>query len=121
MIAKRTCTHVKDDGNPCEAVPVSGSEYCFFHDPKMREEHQQATSKGGSARQFKGGLPPVAIDKPEDVCTLLAQTINELRAGDIPPQVANSIGYLAGQYSRSYETAVLAKKLDTLAQVMGRR
>jgi hypothetical protein len=26
-----SCTHVKDDGSPCEAIPVKGTPYCYFH------------------------------------------------------------------------------------------
>ena len=26
-----TCTHIKDDGSPCSAIPVKGTPYCYFH------------------------------------------------------------------------------------------
>ena len=27
----RTCTHIKDDGSPCQAIPVHNTPYCYFH------------------------------------------------------------------------------------------
>ena len=27
----KTCTHIKDDGSPCAAIPVHNSPYCYFH------------------------------------------------------------------------------------------
>ncbi len=26
-----TCTHIKDDGSPCQAIPVHNTPYCYFH------------------------------------------------------------------------------------------
>ncbi|HVZ19314.1 MAG TPA: hypothetical protein VG897_19500, partial [Terriglobales bacterium] len=26
-----TCTHIKDDGSPCNAIPVHNTPYCYFH------------------------------------------------------------------------------------------
>ncbi|MGZ4789863.1 MAG: hypothetical protein ACXVZX_15190 [Terriglobales bacterium] len=27
----RTCNHMKDDGSPCNAIPVHNTPYCYFH------------------------------------------------------------------------------------------
>ena len=120
MKQKKHCKHVKTDGQACRAWAGEGSEYCFSHDPETRREHQLATVKGGSVRQFKGELSPVVLSGPEDVCGLLAQTINELRAGEVPPQVANSIGYLAGQLTRAFETTILARKIARIELIVER-
>ena len=31
MSQVRTCTHIKDDGTPCQAIPVHNTPYCYFH------------------------------------------------------------------------------------------
>lgn len=31
MAGIRSCSHIKDDGSPCEAIPVHNSPYCYFH------------------------------------------------------------------------------------------
>ena len=36
------CTHVKDDGTACNALPVKGSSYCYFH----RQYHQPSALPG---------------------------------------------------------------------------
>ena len=39
--------------------------------------------------------PEVAIEDSADVVTLLCQTINQVRRGQIDPRVGNTVGYLA--------------------------
>ena len=36
------CSHIKDDGQPCNALPVKGSSYCYFH----RQYHQPTALPG---------------------------------------------------------------------------
>ena len=38
----RTCTHTKDNGSPCEAIPLHGKTYCYFH----RKYYEASTLPG---------------------------------------------------------------------------
>ena len=99
---KEKCKHIKKDGQRCRSWAVKGSELCFFHSPETREVHLAATTKGGSVRQFNGGLQPIEIKNAHDICDLLALTINEVRAGILPPQVANTIGFLSVNWLKAF-------------------
>jgi len=43
----RTCAHTKDDGSPCEAIPVKNTQYCYFH----RKFYQPAALPGERSYQ----------------------------------------------------------------------
>ncbi len=120
MKQRQRCQATRSDGQPCRAWARSGSRFCFFHDPAMQDDRREAAARGGAVRGFEGGLEPVPLDRPEDVCRLLAATINEVRSGAVPPAVANSIGYLAGQWTKSFETAELARKIAGLELIVQR-
>lgn len=48
-VAKR-CKAVKGDGRRCEAHALTGSPWCFFHDPGKGAERQAARGRGGVER-----------------------------------------------------------------------
>jgi hypothetical protein len=41
------CAAIKAGGEPCKALPVSGSEWCWSHHPDNRQKHAKNGSKGG--------------------------------------------------------------------------
>ena len=41
----RKCQATTQDGAPCRAYAVEGSDYCFFHDPESAVESRAARSK----------------------------------------------------------------------------
>jgi hypothetical protein len=95
----RRCQHLKKNGERCNALSMSGSKFCFFHNPDRKKEIREAQRKGG--RQGKIATlgektPDVIIQTPDDLIRLLAESISQVRRGDIDPRVANAIGYLSG-------------------------
>ena len=49
-MAKRRCKAHRKDGEPCKAAAVTGSEFCFWHDPHRRAAQRHAARRGGVAR-----------------------------------------------------------------------
>ena len=95
---KKSCTATKDDGTACGAAALPGSHFCFFHDPAKAAARRQAQSAGGQANKMAtlpANAPEVEIYDSADVVTLLCQTINQVRRGQIDPRVGNTVGYLA--------------------------
>lgn len=93
-MAKR-CVFTKKDGSKCNAFPITGSDYCFNHDPNCREQKRQAVIAGGQQKKKpKVAVNDIKIGEIKDVIPLINQCINELRQGDMPPKVSNAIGYL---------------------------
>jgi hypothetical protein len=79
---------------------MKGSDFCYRHNPDISDDDKlNASSKGGkraTAPEFiETPLPEIKIEKMQDVVTLLADTINNVRAGKISQKSGTSIGYLA--------------------------
>ncbi|MDH3890941.1 MAG: hypothetical protein OEV49_07625 [candidate division Zixibacteria bacterium] len=100
---KQQCKQIKIDGKRCRGRAVTGSKFCFFHDPKRAKQRQAAQRKGGINRLRPDKvtvLPSNTLDAvlrtADDVCQLLSDTINQVRKGVLDVKIANSVGYLAG-------------------------
>jgi hypothetical protein len=117
------CKHIKTDGESCQAIAMKGSDYCFSHNPDTQIEKHLAVVKGGlNSKKVNLDLEPLSIKTPQEVSMLLEDTINGVRSGELPPNIANTIGYLAGHALKALETADLQEKVTELeAVIMGRR
>lgn len=95
---KTSCTATKHDGTCCEAAPLPGSHFCFFHDPAKAAARRKAQSRGGRGNRMQtlpADAPDVKVEDGAGVVKLLSQTINQVRRGEIDPRVANTVGYLS--------------------------
>jgi len=95
----RMCAYIKEDAAPCGARRLSGSRYCFFHDPKNAKKRRSASRSGG-LKNRPVALPLTTPDVPlrdaQDVGRLLDRTINQVLRGEIDAKIANTVGYLGG-------------------------
>lgn len=116
------CQATKDDGQPCEAWATTNSEYCFTHDPSASERRTEARSKGGQALSRNlNALEPMTIANPQDVVSLLTDTINHVRQGTIDIRVANCIGVLSGHLLKALELGRIDSRVETIERVIMRR
>ena len=46
----RRCAAKTVSGSPCSATPVRPSGYCYWHDPDLAAERDEARRRGGRAR-----------------------------------------------------------------------
>ena len=116
---EKQCSYIKNDGEQCKAKPVRGTRYCFSHNPDKKIEKHLAVVKGGlNSRKVNLDLAPLSIKDPKEVATLLEQTINGVRSGEIPTNIANTIGYLAGHTLKAIELAKYADKVESVERVL---
>lgn len=112
------CQHTKDDGQPCGGFAMTGADFCYLHNPDIpADEKRLAQVRGGSNRAVMtvaDPLPPVKLDTPNDAVTLLAETINQVRAGRLDVRVANCIGVLSGHLIKALEVAQLKDKIEII-------
>jgi len=100
-------------------MPIKGSNYCFSHNPDTKTEKHLAVVKGGlNSRKVSLDLAPLSIKDPQEVATLLEDTINGVRSGEIPPNIANTIGYLAGHTLKAIELVKLADKVELIERIV---
>jgi hypothetical protein len=114
MTANR-CQAITQEGTPCQAYALAGSDYCFHHDPARAAERRQARSKGGRARHGRhigpvGQAEPVVLDTMADVATLLERAINETLQLENSIQRARTLGYLANLYVKALKMTPFSQR-----------
>jgi hypothetical protein len=116
------CNYIKSSGEQCNAIPIKGSKYCFSHNPDTKIEKHLAVVKGGlNSKKVNMSLAPLSIKEAKEVAHLLEDTINGVRSGEIPPNIANTIGYLAGHALKAIELAKYADKVESVERVLMER
>ena len=116
-----TCRHIKDDGRPCRAVRLHGSDYCFFHDPTKAAERTAARRTGGlhgRAAVLPPDTPSRSVKTAADVIDLLSETINQVRVRAVDPRVGNCVGYLAGIILKAVEQGDMEERLAALEAII---
>jgi general stress protein YciG len=113
--ANGRCQATTKAGRRCAAPAVRGGNYCSLHsDPSRAVELGR---KGGRRRTNYSpeGLKKFPSPKnAADLRDLLAQSIVELRAGELDPRVANAISYLGTGFLRTIEVADVEARLQAL-------
>ena len=76
------------------------SDYCFAHNPEVKEKRQSAVSSGGSQKlkRLDEPLPEIKVKGIISVKNLLEDTINRVRAGEMDVRIANALGFLANHF-----------------------
>ena len=111
----KKCNFIKPDGDTCQAIALKEGEFCFSHDPNMREEKMAAVSKGGSSpRKIYNPLAEIKVENVKDVVSLISTTISEVRAGSIEIRVANCIGYLSGHLIKAFDIANIEERVTKI-------
>jgi len=116
------CTHTKKDGTACGAYAMTGTEFCYLHNPAIPdEEKRQTQTRGGEGRALMTiaePLPAMRLDTPQDAIYLIADTINRVRAGELDVRIANCIGVLSGHLIKAFETAQLKDKVEMIDRIV---
>lgn len=117
------CRHLKSDGSCCHAYALTGSLYCFVHDPASAQKRDAARVKGGKERSRKAAVLPV--NTPDlhlytagDVTSLLKDTVNQVRRGEIDPRVCNAIGCIAGLLLKAQQQEQMEKRMGRIESVI---
>lgn len=114
-----SCRFRKKNGEICRANAQSENGLCIFHDPTRAREGRRARRNGGKRRSqtaavLHPGAPDHPIENSKDVVRLLAETINQVRRGQLDPRVANAIGYLSNIVVATLQHGPLEDRLSRL-------
>ena len=118
------CDFLKPDGKRCKAQAMIGASLCFSHNPAVGAAVKRAARvRGGHARRIvlAAPLPPIPMATPQDVITILVDTISRVRSGELDPRLANCIGALAGQLLRAFEIAQTAARIENIQRIVVNR
>ena len=109
------CHKTERDGNTCKASALIGKKYCALHFDEGRAA--EIGSKGGRrrARFSPDNLKPLPAPKTAaDVRDLLAQSMVELRAGELDPRIASSICSLVAEFLKTLELCTIEEVIEPL-------
>jgi hypothetical protein len=118
------CEFRKKDGVQCRANAQLANGLCVFHDPAQAEEVGKARRAGGisrssPARVLPADAPDLELKSSKDVGTLLAETISQVRRGQVDPRICTAIGYLSSIVLRALEQGVAEDRLLAVEVALG--
>ena len=124
-VRERVCKAVKDDGSQCEAAPLTGGEYCFWHDPEHAEEVAEAGRLGGLRRRREKTVS-AAYDLEGLGSIQQVRRLLEIAALDtlgLENSVARSrtLAYLAQVALKALEVGEFQDRLQAIEAAMGPR
>jgi len=71
------------------------------------------------ATVMASNTPDHPLGNTNDVATLLGDSINRLRRGELDPRVANAMGYLASVLLRALEQGPMEERMAKLEAMLG--
>lgn len=124
----RLCKATRPDGTPCAGYALTGSDYCFAHDPAVKGKRDRARRKGGRGRLGKGlsrvlpaGVGDMALDSPEAVRALLESCIGWALHGDLDRHTLHEITYAANATIGALKVSALADRIKRLEKQLAQR
>lgn len=118
---KGPCQAARRAGGPCTANAMAESKFCFFHDPGMASRRTEARRAGGrknKAAALSANLPDSPLKSVANVVSLLANTVNQVRRGELDPKLANCVGYLSGILLKALETEEIEARVVSLERAI---
>jgi hypothetical protein len=109
------CQKSKRDGNMCKASALIGKKYCALHFEEGRAA--KLGSIGGRRRAIFNPDELKRFPAPKTaahVRDLLAQSMVELRAGELDPRIASSICCLVAEFLKTLELCTLEEVIEPL-------
>jgi hypothetical protein len=93
-----------------------------LHDPARAADRQEARRRGGRERSRRAAVlaedtPDARLENLADVAVLLAETINEVRRGQLDARVGNCVAVLAGQFMRAVQGGELEERIRALEEM----
>jgi hypothetical protein len=90
------CHAMNAAGEPCQAEPLKGSEYCVWHDPDLAERRKEWSLRGGKGKanavRAKKRLKRLELqDVDAALCTALVDVLN----GELEPGLATAAATVA--------------------------
>ena len=86
---EKRCKYIASDGSQCRAARQQDADLCIFHDREFQRRINRAKAEEFVLQQR---ATPFSAQGIQD---LLQRTVDAVRANEIAPAVANSIGYLS--------------------------
>ena len=125
VVNLRACKGRNERGEPCQAAPLHGRDYCVFHDPDHAESMQDARRLGGQRRRREGALG-AAYDFDGLATLPEIRRLVEVAAFDIlglenSISRARALAYLAQVAATLFEKGEMEERLAAIEATLGPR
>jgi hypothetical protein len=90
----------------------------------MEAERKAAQSAGGQKARMAvlpSSTPDAELRNAEDASKVLAETINQVRRGEIDPKIANAVGYLIAVFVKVKHDVDVERRLAALESALQER
>jgi uncharacterized small protein (DUF1192 family) len=118
------CRGETRDGSPCGMARLSGSEFCFAHDPRRGRDRAEARVKGGrNRRTAHGAAPPGMAPSLRSVDAIqgeLERAVFDTLLMANSSQRNRTLGYLLGFALRALEVGELEARIAALESMVAR-
>jgi hypothetical protein len=114
LYVRKRCIAKARSGERCKSAPMRGKKKCMFHTGNFA---RTLGSKGGHRRAIFNPDELKEFSAPKsasDLKDLLAQSLVDVRRGNLDPRVANSISCLGAGFVKAIEISDLEARLTAL-------
>ena len=116
------CQAVAGSGQQCKAWAMTGSPFCYNHNPDMASKRTASRAKGGRSSAALHKLRPVTIASVADWLPLLATLANDLLQNELRPvQRARAVAHLARTYCDIAMSSELEARLEAIERELEQR
>lgn len=111
------CKKILDNNQQCDAFALKDKDFCFMHDPELKEARLIASSRGGQNRVLQGNFgKEVRINSPSHAKKFISEVINKVWTGQVPAQIGSSMGFLVRVWLECHEASDIVKRLDEIEE-----
>jgi hypothetical protein len=117
------CKAKNRQGKPCGAAAMADRDYCWTHDPGLREQRHQARSQGGRARHGRqltwsgeDHRPAIRIRTTDDVMAIVERAILHEVTLENSHNRNRTLGYLSMVALKALEVGELEQRLAALEE-----
>ena len=122
VIELASCRFQKPNGEPCQATPMRGENFCFWHSPEHAEEAAEARRLGGLRRRkeriTQGAYDFDGLEDVTKIRRLLEIAVVDTLALESSIARSRALAYLAQMALRALEVGELEDRIDALEEAM---
>jgi hypothetical protein len=108
------CEATNSRGLPCEMPAVTGSAFCFAHDPERAADRREARRQGGLNRRSAISGEPVNISTSADVLDLIGLAVGDTLAQENSANRSRALATLLQVALRALEVGNQEERLARL-------
>ncbi len=125
MVATRTCSFAKEDGQPCGAPPLRDGEFCVMHDPERADEMAEARRLGGLRRRrekaVSGAYDVEGLETVHQIRRLLEIAVLDTLGLENSIARSRTLAYLSQVALKVMEVGDFQERLQALEAAIGPR